>query len=412
MNAAIQIGSCLEEFQKIARTSIGRESSDEWASRNVDAMWGNDDSLGPKDPQQVTKTMRLWYEKLLRLEGLEYSGGTSKFYCDQDYSHSKRKTHPEDIQRLQKRRKEQRTRPPAQPLSSMTNVSHNSIVNRSQGRENVHAAAPSAPMPHRGLLNDERDLPRGIADTIGNNIMTTNDAPITPDQTNQTQIITSFAPNMPDSLNMPIQGLQARMVANLDSGDCSGHLPPTPSLQLNKTAISAKPSVEAGVLETNNNASPALISESFWPQHYTNTAIVQFIQDAYVWIHKDSNNRRPADRPPASHLVPQHRRIGVIYFLLIICGCRVEVGGTVYFRQSEQFSHVNKCVMFVKTGDQPEVREGLDWLFCALESWRAELNKPGNKELFVFDSKMINHTSLSTFRGDVAAKALWRSSRN
>ncbi|KAF8527280.1 hypothetical protein JB92DRAFT_2553330, partial [Gautieria morchelliformis] len=57
-------GCRLENFQKIARMSIGRESSDEWASRNVDALWGYTVNQGPKDPRNVAKTTRIWYEKL------------------------------------------------------------------------------------------------------------------------------------------------------------------------------------------------------------------------------------------------------------------------------------------------------------------------------------------------------------
>jgi DNA ligase 4 len=407
------IGSCLEEFQKIARTSIGRESRDEWASRSVDAMWGNPANLGPKDPQKVSETMRSWREKLLMLEA---SGKCSKFYGDQGFSPSKRKADPEDIQGIQRRRKVQSSRPTAQPLralGSMTNVAHKNTVNRRQGQGNADTAAPSSPMmAHTVSSMNQHDLPSEMADkAISNGTKTVNDVPITPDQPYSKQNITSFASlNIPYSSNTPVQDLQHRTLVTPNSGICSEHMPSPTGLQLlDMAATSSNASIE--LPEANKNASSALISGSSWPQQYINAAIVEFIQDAYVWIHRDSNNKRPVDRPPASHLVPQHRRIGVIYFLLIICGCRVEVGGTVYFRQADQFTHVNKCVMFVKAGNQPEVQEGLNWLFCALESWRTELNKRGNKELFVFDSQMISYTSISTVCGDVASKALWRSSR-
>ena len=422
---AFETGSCLEDFQKIARMSIGRESSDEWASRQVDAMWGYDISPGPKDPHKMTETMGLWYERLLRLEGMESLGGTSISNPDlSKYVPPKRKIIPGDIHGISKRRKVHHNRPtlaqPLRALGSMTNVPFKTTTNREQGHEDA-LVAPTASMSHAALSNGHRELTRETANRTINIMTTRHSVPFTPISSVPTNsspkdVTASVSPNMSLGPNEPMNDLQPHTIVKSNSGmwnPCSEL--PSPSSPRNlqfhdMTATSPTFSFKKVSPETTKDTIYSTVSESSWPQHYANTAISQFIRDAYVWIHRDSNNKRPTDRPPASHLVPQHRRIGVIYFLLIICGCHVDVGGDIYFRQSEQFTHVNKCVMFIKTGDEPEVQEGLDWLFYALESWRAELNKPGNKELFVFDSQMVTYSSLSTFRGDVASQALWRSS--
>ncbi|KAF8513409.1 hypothetical protein BU17DRAFT_31851, partial [Hysterangium stoloniferum] len=57
-------GSCLDDFHKIARESIGCESSAEWASRTVDAIWGSDLRPGPKDPRKIAENAQIWYNKL------------------------------------------------------------------------------------------------------------------------------------------------------------------------------------------------------------------------------------------------------------------------------------------------------------------------------------------------------------
>ena len=403
--------------------SIGRESSDEWASRNVDAMWGYNVNSGPKDPHKVTETTRLWYRKFLRLEGFtpESLGADSTSTIDKErpkFSTSKRKRITADNEEPAKRQKEQSTRTVAQPmraLGSMTNVPHESTTNRRQGHGDKGTVTSSTPVVPAVLSNDQCDFPKGKADKSASNIKATRYVPITPmstdtKYTSHKEVVTCT----PFSSNEPSNNSNRQTPATTNSSMQRDSLKRPRSLQCLDPVITTSSTFfgEDDSLGTIENNLPTQIPESPWPQRYADTAIARFIRDSYVWIHRDANNIRPADRPPASHLVPQHRRIGVIYFLLIICGCRVEVGKNVYCRKTEQFTHANKCVMFVKTEGKPEVQEGLNWLLRTLESWRAELNKPGNKELFVFDSQMITYTSLLTFRGDVASKALWRSSRS
>ena len=396
--------------------SIGRESRDEWASRNVDAMWGCAVNPSPKDSCKVTEATRLWYEKFLRLEGfpLETLGGAFTTATSQGIPKlltPKRKLITTGIQEYAKRQKllsSQTVAHPLRALGLMTNVPHEDTMNRrqgqgqGQGQGDTSTALPSTSVVLATLSNEQCDFSRGKADkSVKYNIITA--TPITPMSPDPKYIfhrdVVTSTPFSSKSTNNSHPQILA-----IPNG------PSLPrSLQISETVITSKFCKEDDSRETSTNSLPIQIPEPSWPEHYVDTAIVQFIRDSYVWIYREVNNKRPADRPPASHLVPQHRRIGVIYFLLIICGCNIEVGKNVYCRKSDQFTHVNKCVMFVKTGNDPEVQEGLNWLFRALDSWRVDLNKPGNKELFVFDSQMITYTSLSTFRGDVASKALWRS---
>jgi DNA ligase 4 len=404
--------------------SIGRESSDEWASRNVDALWGYTINQGPKDPCNVAETMRMWYGKLSKLEGFTPENGTAVYTSDQgipSFSTSKRKIIPSHARESAKRRKVHNTRTAALPsraLGSMTNVPRD---NTTQGDTVAPIASATAAAV---LFNDPSDFPREKGRKAMKYIIATHHIPISLMSSSEGNNSQREVPNL-TSLDMPL-GPDASVndfqgtgtLANSDSNIQSIYLQPSssPNFQFLATviAVSIMSFTEVDSLKTNQDNHDTLLNQSSglsWPRHYANTPVSQFIRDSYIWIHRDANNRRPADRPPASHLLPQHRRIRVIYFLLIICGCRLEVGKTVHCRTSEQFTHINKCVMFIKTGNQPEVQEGVNWLFRALESWRSELNKPGNKELFVFDSQMITYASLSTFHGDVASKALWRSSR-
>lgn len=147
------------------------------------------------------------------------------------------------------------------------------------------------------------------------------------------------------------------------------------------------------------------------PIHWIKCPIIKFIQDAYVWIPKDRQGKRPATRPPASCIIPRDRRIGIIYFLLIICGCRVEIDGVVFMSNEKQFQQATKCVIFVDTEEDPDTKEALRWLMNALESWRDELSKENRKELIVFDSNLLTYQSMSllTSLDDVEGAAIWRS---
>ncbi|KAF8586434.1 hypothetical protein K439DRAFT_1387139 [Ramaria rubella] len=430
-------GICLTDFQKIARTSIGRESREEWATRNVDAMWGEDNNSAPKDPQRIADTMQQWYEKLLKLEGLTpgNTGVGPDFNNDiPGPSSMKRRVCSESKDGEEpspKRRKLQSipiVAPPLRPLGSMTNFSYKKQTNTVR-RPNETAAksltqsilpvtSPTRLQTHSQAVNKAKCKKQAEDNVLIVNRSLTSERSEAP--SSSTMIVSSSCaptPNISFDSSFNDSGVHFRTPATsigAKQGNGLEQLSPSSNFQIFKASmLAARPisSIEAFSPETMSNKAVAQSPDSYWPHNYCDAAIVQFIQDAYVWIYRDKDNKRPPNRPPALHLIPQNRRIGVIYFLLIICGCRVEVGGSVYLKKPEQFQHVNKCVMFVKTGDQPEIKRGLDWLLHALESWRTELNKPGNKELFVFDFEMITYSSLATFRGDVASQAIWRSSR-
>ena len=381
-------------------------------------MCGCEATLGPKDPRRMAETAHQWHDRLLRLEGLRGSANAGQYGTPVNPDRSvtslvKRKAVSQHIHESPlKRRKSlggQMAIQPSKALGSMTNFLDNTGT-RGQRRPGT---MPSLLMTSQ-VLSKDQSRHVGQEDRAMRAIQVAPQYPILPASPERTAAFPAFPSAPPMSSISPSSNLAPRRKPESSSQEIKNMLTQSPLPGGPLAAAASLPVMsptQAPSRETSNAVALARFPVPYWPQDYIHTPIVRFLQNAYVWIPRDANNKRPANRPPALQLIPQNRRIGVIYFLLIICGCRVEVGSCVYQKSPEQFTHVDKCVVFVKTGDEPEIQEGLNWLLGAFESWRTELNELGKKELLVFDSEMLSFHSLATFHGDIASQALWSSSR-
>ncbi|KIJ55558.1 hypothetical protein M422DRAFT_240172 [Sphaerobolus stellatus SS14] len=363
-------GCSLEDYQTIARKSIGCESSDDWANRTVDEIWGNPAPPGPKDISTIEETKKIWFNKLLELESADVKRARIPKHAALQPDKGKQKTKDADAPQFMSN----------QPLSLAKET-----------------------LPRARIMANVQTTPAASSDNIGEQHSAT---PIAKECTpsplrKRKRVMLTAKENM--QLNIPMSPPKP----NNTSGSPFIRL----SLDTSTTAITLNhlmtPPPSSAFLGAQPEVDTTTSPPSDWPPEYIQSSIVQFMFDAYVWIAKEEDRRRPKDRPSASRLLPPSRRLSAIYFLLLVCGCQVEIDGRTHAVNVEEFKHIKKCVIFVKRNEQPDVLEAYKWLIGALESWRGELQK----EFFVFDADMLTYSSLSTSYDDVASLALWRSSQ-
>ncbi|GJJ11411.1 hypothetical protein Clacol_005644 [Clathrus columnatus] len=339
-----------EDYQRIARMAIGHETSDEWADRSVESMWGCHRLAGPRDRSIIAKRREHWYERLLKSERLHcYPATTQEKLCFVE----KRRIEPMEDHPWKRMKFQDQNNSSEVYISTVEpSTLHKEIEGTSRVSSVVATMKKMIPMYSAPKRNSHNQIIVGIANMVLNDVSGLR-------ETSSSNFTGDFA-------------IQRESTVKLDHA--------------------------------------RLKSEQQRPA-WKDASIIRFIQDAYVWIPKDQYGKRPVDRPPASHIVSRDRRVGTIYFLLIICGCHVEIDGMVYLAKPEQFQQANKCVIFVDTGEEPDSKEALQWFINSLKSWEAELNKEGRKELFVFDSRLLTFQAMSSpaLQGNIETAALWRS---
>ncbi|KAI0272640.1 hypothetical protein BC834DRAFT_356527 [Gloeopeniophorella convolvens] len=421
-------GASIEELQRIAHESIGRDPSNKEVTDWVSDLWGKAVKEGVRSPENRRQLYKEWLAKLAVSDGIEAQASS---HGSQDRESTA--AAPSRIQALGKESDAVRPTLAAKRLVSLTNVTQSpasAAVPAPDPRSPKQIHSPRTAPRKRRLNVDENDVP--------------NPPPIPSPARAKTRVGTPRSPCLYPSpppkrlkLAQPLApSKQTRRIGfspdtdspllpdvpnsrNSRSSSARGHIPPsqcsadsplpTPPASSPAQAGAPRQSDSYTPTKPTNPPLPVVIdlTDSLPPPRPFRkkphlSCLSDLLAESLVWIGRPPRSTRPWWRRPSSDIVPDHRVIGSLEALLLGCGwTRGAAPGSLAPRNGAQ-----RGVLLLddKTEEGRAYKERAVQL---LEGARSGGGRP-RKEVWGIDMEVLKHGELEMSKGDYERFVLFR----